>query len=72
MGSSAITFAAFEAIGATSPFGSVAYEAERDTKGTASSGWKRAIVECLAAMRGQGESYSEVILRLAAIEARGA
>ncbi len=56
----AITVEAFEAIVATLPFGTVAYELEPNANGE----------RMITAMRGAGESYSDVILRLVEIEAR--
>ena len=61
----AISQAAFNAIAATMPLGSVAYE------GPANEGGERLIwlgpdaIAKLKALRGPGESYSDVILRLA-------
>jgi len=62
----AITQAAFEAIAATLPLGSVGYEAEADANGERLIWLPAAVVDRLKAMRGPGESYSDVILRLAA------
>jgi hypothetical protein len=57
----AITPAAYAAIAATLP-GSVGVEPQRAPNGV----WlDPAVVTRLAAMRGPGESYSDVILRLA-------
>jgi hypothetical protein len=58
----AITSAAFEAIAATLPLGSVGYENQTNEKG------ERMI--CLKAMRGPGESYSDVIFRIVAMVGR--
>jgi hypothetical protein len=54
-----ITASAFDAIAATLP-STVLFEREPDDKG------ERQILDRLRAMRGPGESYSDVILRLAA------
>jgi hypothetical protein len=58
----AITAAAFDAISATLPVGSVAVEPEPNERGEMHV-W---IDDRLAAMGGPGETYSEVILRLEA------
>jgi len=60
----AITPAAFEAIAATLPLGSVAYEPQLDAQDQRLIWLESAIVDQLRAMRGPGESYSDVILRL--------
>jgi hypothetical protein len=52
------------------PFGSVAYEPAGDVKGEPTSGSIRASFDRLKAMCGPGESCSDVIVRLAAGEAR--
>ena len=67
----AITPAAFEAIAATRPLGSVGYEPQPNAKGERLIWLESPIVDRLGAMRGPGESYSDVILRLAKIEAKG-
>ena len=56
---------AFEAISAT-PFGSVEYERERSAEGGYFVWLDRATVNRLERLRGPGERYSDVILRLAA------
>src|ERR1700722_20278126 len=61
----AITQAAFDAIARTMPFGSVNFEAGVDDKGERYIWLPRAVVDRLRSLRGPGESYSEVILRLA-------
>ena len=66
-----ISPAAFDAITATLPIGSVGFEAEPDIKGERRFWLDAAVVDRLFIMRGPGESYSDVILRLAATE-RGA
>jgi hypothetical protein len=60
-----ITADAFEAIAAT-PLGSAAYEAERTAKGEIRI-WLApdVVINKLCALRGPGESYSDVIPRLA-------
>jgi len=60
----AITPAAFDAIAATLPVGSVAVEAEPNERRERLIWLETAMVDRLGAMRGPGESYSEVILRL--------
>ena len=61
-----ITAAAFEAIAATLPFGSVGVvERDPDVEGERQIWLDRAGVDRLSAARGPGESYSDVILRLA-------
>ena len=56
---------AFEAIAATLPLGSVGYENEVNEKGERLIWLAPNVVDRLKAMRGPGESYSDVILRLA-------
>jgi hypothetical protein len=60
----AITRAAFDAIAATGALGSVAYEAEANERGERLVWLQDAMADRLGAMRGPGESYSDVILRL--------
>jgi hypothetical protein len=60
-----ITAAAFEAIAATMPLGSVGCEPEPDAKGERWIWLEPRLVDRLRALRGPGESYSDVILRLA-------
>jgi hypothetical protein len=62
----AITQAAFDAIAATLPLGSVGYENETNEKGERLIWLDHGVVSRLRAMRGPGESYSDVIIRLAA------
>ena len=65
----AITIEAFAAIARTLPLGSVGYEVEAIERQRYI--WlDRAVVDPLGAMRGPGESYSDVILRIAAGEKR--
>ncbi len=67
----AITPAAYEAIAATLPLGSVGYERAPNATGERLIWLEAAVVERLTAMRGPGEGYSDVILRLAHLEATG-
>jgi hypothetical protein len=60
-----VTAAAFEAIAATMPLGSVGYEPEPDAKGERWIRLEPHILAKLKALRGPGESYSDVIVRLA-------
>jgi hypothetical protein len=61
----AITVEAFDAIKATLPVGSVAFEARLNTKGEREIWLEPHVVNKLRRLRGPGESYSDVILRLA-------
>jgi hypothetical protein len=60
----AITQAASDAIAKTLSLGSVNYENATNEKGERWIWLDRAVVDRLRAMRGPGESYSDVILRL--------
>jgi hypothetical protein len=62
----AITQAAFEAIAKTLPLGSVGYENATNEKGERLIWLPRAALDKLNHLRGAGESYSDVILRIAA------
>ncbi len=62
----AISATAFEAIARTLPVGSVAYEVETNVKGEMHIWIDGRQADKLAAMRGRSESYSDVILRIAA------
>jgi hypothetical protein len=64
----AITEAAFEAIVATLPLGSVGYENAVNVRGERLIWLDPRMADKLTAMRGPGESYSDVIMRLAAAE----
>src|ERR1700722_17396977 len=64
----AITQAAFDAIARTMPFGSVNFEAGVDDKGERYIWLPRAVVDRLRSLRGPGESFSDVILRLVELE----
>jgi hypothetical protein len=57
--------AAFEAIAATLPFASAGFEHEPDAKGQRQIWLQRSVIDRLRALRGPGESYSDVILRRA-------
>ena len=59
----AITQAAFEAIARTLPLGSVGYENKTNERGERLI-WLDRAVDRLRSLRGAGESYSGVILRL--------
>jgi hypothetical protein len=61
----AITQAAFDTIAATLPLGSVGYENEINERGERLIWLEPNVVNRLRAMRGPGESFSDVILRLA-------
>jgi hypothetical protein len=60
----AITLEAYQALVATLPLGSVAYEPEPNAKGERVIWLKEVWLSNLNAMRKPGESYSDVILRL--------
>jgi hypothetical protein len=62
----AISQAAFEAIAATMVFGSLGYETQRTEKGELHIWLESRIVDRLTALRGKGESYSGIILRIVA------
>ena len=62
----AISQAAFDAIARTMPFGTVNFEAGVGDNGERCIWLPRAVVDRLRALRGAGESFSDVILRLAA------
>jgi hypothetical protein len=61
----AISQAAFDAIASTLPLGSIAYEAETDANGDRLTWLPRSVADRLRALRGPGESYSDVVLRVA-------
>jgi hypothetical protein len=61
-----ISQAAFEAIARTLPLGSVAFENKIDENGDRLIWLELNVVDRLRALGGRGESYSDVILRLAA------
>ena len=60
-----ITSAAFDAIAGTLPLGSVGFERDVGANGERMVWLDAAVVGRLTALRGPGESYSDVILRLA-------
>jgi hypothetical protein len=62
----AISQAAFEAIARMLPLGSVSFENKIDENGERLIWLEPNVVDRLRAMRGKGEDYSEVILRVAA------
>jgi hypothetical protein len=64
-----ITTAAFEAIKATLPVGSVAVESEANEQGERLIWLEERWLSKLDAMRRPGDSYSEAILRLVEMEA---
>jgi hypothetical protein len=64
----AITADAFAAIASTLPLGSVAYEPELNANGECLVWLEAVVVDHLAAMRRPGESYSDLILRIATME----
>ena len=61
----ATTAEAFEAIARTLPLGSVGYENAINQRGERLIWLDRAVVDRLRSLRGLGESYSDVILRIA-------
>ena len=65
----AITQAAFDAISATLPLGSVSYENATDEWGLRLIWLERRMLDKLNSYRRAGESYSDVILRVAAEDA---
>jgi hypothetical protein len=62
----AITQAAFEAVARTLPLGNVSFENKTDEEGQRLIELDRAMVDRLRSLRGPGESFSDVILRIAA------
>jgi hypothetical protein len=68
----AITEAAFEAISETLPLGSVGYENKTNEQDNRLIWLDRAVVDRLRSLRGAGESYSNVILRLFELSRRDA
>jgi hypothetical protein len=60
-----ISPAAFDAIAATLPLGSVGVEPQTDDKGERHIWLEPSVVNKLRAIRGPGERYSDVILRIA-------
>jgi hypothetical protein len=64
----AIIQAAFEAIARTLPLGSVGYENKTNEQGQRLIWLDRAMVDRLRAMRGPGESFSDVIIKLVELD----
>ena len=64
----AVTIEAFEAIARTLPLGSVGFENATNERDEELVWLTRAVSDRLRAMRGPGESYSDVILRIATQE----
>lgn len=64
----AISVEAFEAIAKTLPLGSVGYETEANERGERTVWLEEVWVNRLGAMRRPGESYSDAILRIVAME----
>jgi hypothetical protein len=62
----AISAEAFEAISRTMPLGGVGYENAVDEHGQRLIWLDKPVVDRLGALRRPGESYSDVIMRLAA------
>jgi hypothetical protein len=60
----AISQTAFDAIAKTLPFGSVGYENKVNEKGERLIWLEPSVVDRLRHLRGPGESYSDVIIRL--------
>ena len=62
----AITQAAFDAIARTLSLGSMKFENKTDADGNRVIWLDRGVVEQLRSLRGPGESYGDVIMRIAA------
>jgi hypothetical protein len=67
----AISQAAFDAIASTLALGSVGYENKIDEEGRRLIWLDQAVVDRLRSLRGAGESYSDVIIRVASERAIG-
>jgi hypothetical protein len=67
----AISVEAFEAIARTLPLGSVGYENKVKERGERLIWLEPSVVDRLRAMRGPGESYSDVIFRLVELTPSG-
>jgi hypothetical protein len=65
----AISQAAFDAIARTLALGSTGFENAVNEQGERLVWLDRAVVDRLGALRGPGESYSDVILRLVEMDA---
>jgi hypothetical protein len=59
----AISQAAFDAIAQTLPFGSMSFENKTDEHGQRLIWLDRSLVDRLRALRGAGESFSDVFLK---------
>ena len=66
----AITAEAFDAVDALLPMGDIGFEREPGEKGERLIWLEPHIAAKLRALRGPGESYSDVILRLVELEAK--
>jgi hypothetical protein len=66
----AISQAAFGAIASTLALGSVSFENATDERGERNVWLAPTVIDRLRAMRGPGESYSEVIVRIAGADTR--
>ena len=64
----AISVEAFEAVARTLPLGTVSFENAVNERGERLIWLDRAVVDRLRSLRGPGESFSDVILRLTATE----
>jgi hypothetical protein len=67
----AITAAAFDAVCARLPLGTVSFERDPNEKGERLIWLEPNALNTLRALRGPGESLSDVILRLCELEAKG-
>jgi hypothetical protein len=61
----AITATAYDAIAASLPLGSVGYENATTARGERLIWLERSVIDRLRSLRGPGESFSDVILRMA-------
>jgi hypothetical protein len=61
----AISQAAFDALAATLPLGSVGYENQTNERGERLVWLAPTVIDRLRSLRGPGESFGDVILRLA-------
>ena len=68
----AISVESFEAIARTLPLGSVGYENTTNERGERLIWLDHSVVARLRALRGPGESFSDVILQIAANQTRSA
>jgi hypothetical protein len=68
----AITVETFDALASTLPFGTGTYEKNLDAKGECPLWLEPMVVDRLRFLRGQGESFSDVILRLVETEEHAA